>query len=130
MQNGELDTYLNNATGCARAARILAIIGPSGSGKSTLLTWHSGRLNHKLNLDKRISRIYLNDQLIDDQRLLLAHCGYVESPTEFGIFIGSLTVREHLTYQVKPIAHLYQHHNHQCSRALGHAANAEQYSNI
>lgn len=101
IQNGTLLPCLDHFSGYARSGRIVAFLGPSGSGKSTLLTLLSGRyLNRKFVVDEQNSRICLNNQPVNDQRLLLKQCGYVESPDEFSTLIGSITVHEHLVFQV------------------------------
>lgn len=99
--NQKTQPCLQNVTGYARAARILALIGPSSSGKSTLITLLSGRhLSNKVVLDTSTSRIYLMGHPINDRRILLEQCGYVESPTQFKSSTSSITVREHLVFQV------------------------------
>jgi hypothetical protein len=37
---------------------------------------------------------------VDDNRLLLEQCGYVEQPSDLGALFQSVSVREHLVFQV------------------------------
>lgn len=90
---------LNNVSGYAKTARVLALMGPSGSGKSTLIKLLSGRLlNKNLSLNTNDGRIEINGHQVRDYRLLLERCGYVEPSSELGAFIQSITVREHLVF--------------------------------
>jgi len=94
---------LTDVTGCARASRVLALMGPSGSGKSTLLTVLSGRpLPELLTLNTNELRIELNGQKVVDRRELLEKCAYVDQREDLGALIQSISVREHLVFQVMP----------------------------
>ena len=77
--------------GLVRSGESLAIMGASGAGKTTLLDV----LNFR-NLDRfRISaKIKLNGKLINSAELI-SKCGYVQQDD---LFIGTLTVKEHLTF--------------------------------
>jgi ABC-type multidrug transport system ATPase subunit len=93
---------LDNVSGYARAGRVLALMGPSSSGKTTLMTLLGGRpLSGQMKFDSDKGHIYLGKQKIDDKQILIEQCGYVEQPNELGALIDSITVREHLVFQVK-----------------------------
>ena len=81
-------------------------MGPSGSGKSTLIKLLSGRrLNENLSVNTSDSRIEINGHPVQDYRLLLEQCGYVEPSSELGAFIQSITVRKHLVFKVSTAMH-------------------------
>jgi ABC-type multidrug transport system ATPase subunit len=93
---------LNNVSGYARAGRILGLMGPSSSGKTTLINLLSGRpLSQQLIFDSHKGNIYLNKQKINDRQILVDQCGFVDQPNELGAQVESITVREHLVFQVK-----------------------------
>ncbi|CAF0783389.1 unnamed protein product [Adineta steineri] len=83
---------LANLNGHAVPGKIVAIMGSSGAGKTTLLGILSGRFNKHLKISGTIS---LNGLRVDGSTLL-NRCGYIEQNE---LFIGSMTVREHLTFQ-------------------------------
>src|ERR1700722_4047430 len=118
---------LDNVSGYARSGRLLAFLGPSTSGKSTLITLLSDRpIDRALELDTNNGRIYLNGLKVNDCRILLEHCGYVEQPSELGEFIGSITVREHLIFQVFHQVYTFYKGSHFID-ILGYVANIVEY---
>lgn len=87
---------LQNLTGIAKPGEVLAIMGTSGAGKTTLMNVLSGHYGDNLVVPS--GSIYLNGQLTtESQRQKNGIVGYVEQ-REF--FIETLTVKEHLTFQV------------------------------
>ncbi|KAK9157324.1 hypothetical protein Scep_003898 [Stephania cephalantha] len=85
---GPTRRLLQGLTGYAEPGRILAIMGPSGSGKSTLLDSLAGR--HSKNVTM-MGNVFLNGKKRKkDQRV-----AYV---TQEDVLLGTLTVRESLTY--------------------------------
>ncbi|XVE59976.1 hypothetical protein DITRI_Ditri05aG0089600 [Diplodiscus trichospermus] len=87
--NGPTRRLLNGLTGCAEPGRIMAIMGPSGSGKSTLLDALAGRLSGNVVMT---GNILLNGK---KKRLDYGSVAYV---TQEDILLGTLTVRETITY--------------------------------
>jgi len=83
---------LQNVSGVARPGQLLAIMGASGSGKSTLLNTLTFR--NLAGLQVSGSRI-CNKQLVTPDSLT-SLSAYVQQDD---LFIGTLTVREHLTFQ-------------------------------
>ncbi|XVF47356.1 hypothetical protein PTKIN_Ptkin03bG0102600 [Pterospermum kingtungense] len=88
--NGPTRRLLNGLTGCAEPGRIMAIIGPSGSGKSTLLDALAGRLSGNVVMT---GNVFLNGK--KKKRLDYGSVAYV---TQEDILLGTLTVRETITY--------------------------------
>ncbi|KAI6227115.1 ATP-binding cassette sub-family G member 2 [Aphelenchoides besseyi] len=84
---------LNNVYGIANAGEVLAILGPSGAGKTTLLNVLTQRNMSDLNVkgDVRINGIPMGGSAI---RRMSA---YVQ---QNDLFIGTMTVKEHLTFMV------------------------------
>ncbi|KAM5558749.1 ABC transporter G family member 15-like [Rosa sericea] len=80
---------LNGVTGYAQPNRIMALMGPSGSGKSTLLDALAGRLPANVRM---CGDVILNG---NKRSINSTDISYV---TQEDIFLGSLTVRETLTY--------------------------------
>uniref|UniRef100_A0A7N0SX92 ABC transporter domain-containing protein n=2 Tax=Kalanchoe fedtschenkoi TaxID=63787 RepID=A0A7N0SX92_KALFE len=80
---------LSELSGFAEPGRITAIMGPSGSGKSTLLDALSGRLSGNVVMS---GNVLLNGK---KKRLDYGGVAYV---TQEDSFLGTLTVRETLTY--------------------------------
>ncbi|KAK2141377.1 hypothetical protein LSH36_1112g00089 [Paralvinella palmiformis] len=81
---------LSKVTGIAKAQSLLAIIGASGSGKTTLLNCLTNRNTGSLKVE---GTILVNGENIGDD--LYGISGYVQQDD---IFIGILTVREHLWF--------------------------------
>ncbi|KAI7983919.1 ABC transporter G family member 15 [Camellia lanceoleosa] len=87
--NGHTKRLINGLTGFAEPGRIMAIMGPSGSGKSTLLHSLSGRLSGNV--------IMTGNVLLNGKKRSL-HYGVAAYVTQEDILLGSLTVRETITY--------------------------------
>ncbi|KAI3746400.1 hypothetical protein L6452_08832 [Arctium lappa] len=83
---------LNGVTGFAQPSRIMAIMGPSGSGKSTLLDSLAGRLAGNV--------IMTGNVLLNGKKKRLDY-GAVAYVTQEDILLGTLTVKETLTYSAK-----------------------------
>ncbi|GMI92351.1 ATP-binding cassette G15 [Hibiscus trionum] len=79
---------LQGLSGYAEPGRIMAIMGPSGSGKSTLLDSLAGRLARNVVMT---GNILLNGK----KRMEYGGVAYV---TQEDVMLGTLTVRETLTY--------------------------------
>ncbi|XP_023327438.1 protein white, partial [Eurytemora carolleeae] len=83
---------LSNVSGIVRPGELLAIMGASGAGKSTLLNTLLFR-----NLgDLKISGKRIANESIVTPNNLTALSGYVQQDD---LFFGTLTVKEHLTFQ-------------------------------
>ncbi|KAL9261680.1 ABC transporter G family member 15-like protein [Drosera capensis] len=80
---------LHGLRGYAEPGRIVAIMGPSGSGKSTLLDSLAGRLSSNVVMT---GNILLNGKKKKIERGLVAYV------TQEDITLGTLTVRETITY--------------------------------
>ncbi|XP_002513520.2 ABC transporter G family member 15 [Ricinus communis] len=86
--NGPTKRLLQGLSGFAEPGRIMAIMGPSGSGKSTLLDSLAGRLSRNV--------IMTGNVLINGKkRRGDSGVAYV---TQEDILLGTLTVRETITY--------------------------------
>lgn len=83
---------LNGLTGFAQPSRIMAIMGPSGSGKSTLLDSLAGRLAGNV--------IMTGNVLLNGKKKRLDY-GAVAYVTQEDILLGTLTVKETITYSAK-----------------------------
>lgn len=89
---GETQTVLDNLTGYAEPGHFTAIMGPSGSGKSTLLDTLAGRLATNTT---QTGTVLLNGR---KRKLCYGAAAYV---TQEDNLIGTLTVRETITYSAK-----------------------------
>ncbi|KAL8156488.1 ABC transporter G family member 15-like isoform X2 [Apium graveolens] len=87
--NGESKRLLQGLNGFAEPGRIMAIMGPSGSGKSTLLDTLAGRLSNNVVMT---GQIYVNG---NKRRRDYGVVAYV---TQEDVLLGTLTVRETITY--------------------------------
>ncbi|XP_034688533.1 ABC transporter G family member 15-like [Vitis riparia] len=86
---GPTKRLLQGLTGYAEPGRIMAIMGPSGSGKSTLLDSLAGRLSRNV--------IMTGNVLLNGKKRRL-DCGFVAYVTQEDVLLGTLTVRETITY--------------------------------
>ncbi|KAH7277482.1 hypothetical protein KP509_39G053900 [Ceratopteris richardii] len=89
---GETQTVLDSLTGYAEPGHFTAIMGPSGSGKSTLLDALAGRLATNT---MQTGIVMLNGR---KRKLCYGAAAYV---TQDDNLIGTLTVRETITYSAK-----------------------------
>ncbi|KAJ4824919.1 hypothetical protein Tsubulata_032056 [Turnera subulata] len=80
---------LSELSGLAEPGRIMAIMGPSGSGKSTLLDSLAGRLSPNVKMTGNV--------LINGKRRS-TDCRDISYVIQEDFFIGTLTVRETITY--------------------------------
>ncbi|XP_022754233.1 ABC transporter G family member 15-like [Durio zibethinus] len=80
---------LQGLSGYAEPGRIVAIMGPSGSGKSTLLDSLAGRLARNVVMTGNI--------LLNGKKKRLEY-GVVAYVTQEDVMLGTLTVRETVTY--------------------------------
>ncbi|KAL2329218.1 hypothetical protein Fmac_022645 [Flemingia macrophylla] len=87
--NGHTKRLLNGLNGYAEPNRIMAIMGPSGSGKSTLLDALAGRLSRNV--------IMSGNVLLNGKKRRLEY-GVVAYVTQEDILLGTLTVRETISY--------------------------------
>ncbi|XP_054167873.1 protein white-like [Oppia nitens] len=85
---------LKNVSGQAKPGQLMAIMGSSGAGKTTLMNVLTQRnlTGYKLN-----GSVKLNDRPMDRNQLKQV-AAYVQQDD---LFIGSLTVREHLKFQAR-----------------------------
>ncbi|RXH81071.1 hypothetical protein DVH24_004985 [Malus domestica] len=84
LKNGATSRkLLNGISGYAEPDRMMALMGPSGSGKSTVLDALAGRLPANVKMSR--------DVVLNGNKRS-RHC------TDIDFFLGSLTVRETLTY--------------------------------
>ncbi|GER41079.1 ABC transporter G family member [Striga asiatica] len=86
---GSVKKLLNGLNGYAQPGRTMAIMGPSGSGKSTLLDSLAGRLSTNVVMDGNI--------LLNGKKRRLDY-GVIAYVTQEDVLLGTLTVRETLTY--------------------------------
>ncbi|XP_021894239.1 ABC transporter G family member 15-like [Carica papaya] len=86
---GPTKRLLQGLHGYAEPGRIMAIMGPSGSGKSTLLDSLAGRLSRNV--------IMTGNVLFNGKKKRLDN-GLVAYVTQEDVLLGTLTVRETLTY--------------------------------
>ncbi|CAI8617150.1 unnamed protein product [Vicia faba] len=87
--NGHTKRLLNGLSGYGEPNRIMAIMGPSGSGKSTLLDALAGRLSRNV--------IMSGNVLLNGKKRSLDY-GVVAYVTQEDIMLGTLTVRETISY--------------------------------
>ncbi|KAL5168849.1 ABC transporter G family member 15 [Glycine soja] len=87
--NGHTRRLLDGLSGYAEPNRIMAIMGPSGSGKSTLLDALAGRLSRNV--------IMSGNVLLNGKKRRLDY-GVVAYVTQEDIMLGTLTVRETISY--------------------------------
>ncbi|KAL5766494.1 hypothetical protein ACOSP7_017111 [Xanthoceras sorbifolium] len=80
---------LQGLNGFAEPGRIMAIMGPSGSGKSTLLDSLAGRLSRN---------VIMTGKVLFNGKKKRLETGVVAYVTQEDVLLGTLTVRESLTY--------------------------------
>ncbi|XP_043724889.1 ABC transporter G family member 15-like isoform X2 [Telopea speciosissima] len=86
---GPTKRLLQGLSGFAEPGRIMAIMGPSGSGKSTLLDSLAGRL---------ASNTVMTGNVIFNGKKRRLNRGVVAYVTQEDVLLGTLTVRETITY--------------------------------
>ncbi|PWA46431.1 pleiotropic drug resistance protein PDR/CDR [Artemisia annua] len=87
--HGHTKRLLRGISGYAEPGRIMAIMGPSGSGKSTLLDSLADRLSKNV--------VMTGDILLNGEKRRLSY-GAVAYVTQEDVLMGTLTVRETITY--------------------------------
>lgn len=90
--------YIFAVNGAAYPGELLALMGSSGAGKTTLLNTLTFRSARKLDVTGMRA---INGEPATAETLT-ALSAYVQQDD---LFIGTLTVREHLIFQVLKIAH-------------------------
>lgn len=85
--------YLYTVSGVCRPGELLAIMGASGAGKTTLLNVLTHRNNDKLRIS---GDLFVNGRRVNPDELT-SRSAYVQQDD---LFIGTLTVREQLVFQV------------------------------
>nr|QTW43726.1 ABCG-like protein 3 [Eurytemora affinis] len=92
-KNGDHDVkLLDNVSGFALPGEFLAIMGSSGAGKTTLLN----ALTHRNQQDVQIEGSWTANGHHVTPQMMTGISGYVHQDE---LFIGSLTIREHLMFQ-------------------------------
>lgn len=86
---------LKNVSGIAYPGELLAVMGSSGAGKTTLLNVLAFRSPAGVQVSQAAVRS-LNGTSVNAKQLR-SRCAYIQQDD---LFIGSLTAREHLTFQV------------------------------
>jgi len=86
---------IKNISGIANSGEILAVMGSSGAGKTTLLNALAFRSPAGVQISQNAERAFNGTEIGFEE--LSVHCAYVE---QHDLFIGSLTAREHLIFQV------------------------------
>ncbi|XP_024962477.1 ABC transporter G family member 15-like [Cynara cardunculus var. scolymus] len=87
--HGHTKRLIRGISGYAEPGRIMAIMGPSGSGKSTLLDSLADRLSKNV--------VMTGDILLNGEKKKLSY-GAVAYVTQEDVLMGTLTVRETITY--------------------------------
>lgn len=86
---------LKNVSGIAYSGELLAVMGSSGAGKTTLLNVLAFRSPAGVQVSQAAVRA-LNGTPVNAKQLR-SRCAYIQQDD---LFIGSLTAREHLVFQV------------------------------
>ncbi|KAG6744858.1 hypothetical protein POTOM_051498 [Populus tomentosa] len=89
ITSGSTRKLLSDLSGYAEPGHILAIMGPSGSGKSTLLDSLAGRLSSNVKMSGKV--------LLNAKRSSI-DCRDISYVTQEDFFLGTLTVKETITY--------------------------------
>lgn len=87
---------MKNISGVAYPGELLAVMGSSGAGKTTLLNSLAFRSPSGVQVSHSAVRA-LNGIPVNAKQLR-SRCAYIQQDD---LFIGSLTAREHLIFQVK-----------------------------
>ncbi|XP_051118548.1 ABC transporter G family member 15-like [Andrographis paniculata] len=96
FRKGPTRRLINGLTGYAFPGRILAVMGPSGSGKSTFLDSLAGRVGGNVVLSGKVA---LNGRYTNNIiTITTLHHGLLAYVTQEDVFLGTLTVRETITY--------------------------------
>ncbi|KAL3529933.1 hypothetical protein ACH5RR_009255 [Cinchona calisaya] len=90
--HGPTKKLLHGLHGYAEPGRIMAIMGPSGSGKSTLLDSLAGRLS---------SNVVMTGNVLLNGKKRKLNYGGVAYVTQEDVLLGTLTVRETITYSAR-----------------------------
>ncbi|KAL6341926.1 hypothetical protein AAG906_038171 [Vitis piasezkii] len=90
--SGATRRVLHGLSGYAEPGRLMAVMGPSGSGKSTLLDSLAGRLSRNVILSGNV--------VLNGKKRSLDHGG-VAYVTQEDVLLGTLTVKETLTYSAQ-----------------------------
>lgn len=93
-----------SVSGSARPGELLALMGSSGAGKTTLLNSLTFRSDHNV-IESGVRSI---NGIPVNSKLLTAVSAYVQ---QHDLFIGTLTVREHLIFQVRITRNVGFKHN-------------------
>jgi ATP-binding cassette, subfamily G (WHITE), eye pigment precursor transporter len=80
--------------GIAKPGQLTALMGASGAGKTTLLNTLTFKNNRNL---KVIGDIKINGESVNNSNDISMISGHVQQDD---LFIGTLKVKEHLTFQV------------------------------
>lgn len=93
---------LKNVSGIAMPGELLAVMGSSGAGKTTLLNSLAFRSPSGVQISHAAVRA-LNGAPVNAKQLR-SKCAYIQQDD---LFIGSLTAREHLIFQVNEPNEIY-----------------------
>jgi ATP-binding cassette, subfamily G (WHITE), eye pigment precursor transporter len=86
--------YVLLVDGIAKPGQLTALMGASGAGKTTLLNTLTFKNNRNL---KVIGDIKINGESVNNSNDISMISGHVQQDD---LFIGTLKVKEHLTFQV------------------------------
>ncbi|EXC04080.1 ABC transporter G family member 15 [Morus notabilis] len=95
---------LNEISGYAEPNRIMALMGPSGTGKSTLLDAFAGKchgnlISHSILTGRLSANVRMaGDVIVKGKKLGTGNCGGISYLNQEDVFLGTLTVRETITY--------------------------------
>lgn len=94
---------LKNVSGIAYSGELLAVMGSSGAGKTTLLNVLAFRSPAGVQVSQSAVRALNGTQV--NAKQLRSRCAYIQQDD---LFIGSLTAREHLVFQVNTHTSYYK----------------------
>ncbi|XP_014230795.1 protein white [Trichogramma pretiosum] len=92
LKNSNKKHLLRDVSGIAYPGELLVIMGSSGAGKTTLLNVLTFRYHSEMNVSGRIA---VNGKKVNSN-VLASQMAYVQQDD---LFIGTLTVKEHLLFQ-------------------------------